>query len=258
MTPQVKNLHHLQSAKSGGARVEPRRTHPLWRTLPQAQYRGVRRRNLLREILARDSKYVPFSTLENRAVVNNSITYKSGSKSFSLAGMKCAWFFSTNPALHKAASDENHAYLNTLGMIASQAAYDGGEEWMKQCVDYLAANQQFANQYIKANIPMIKVGNAPEGTYLAFIDISAVADKIGAKHLAEEANRKAGSDAKTKIAPEEIVQHWFAHNAYVHMYPGSWYGKGGENHMRINFATSRHTLKAGLDSLANALRKISA
>jgi len=36
------------------------------------------------------------------------------------------------------------------------------------------------------------------------------------------------------------------------------YGLGGQNHMRVNFATSRKTLKAALDSMAGALRKISA
>ena len=209
------------------------------------------------DILAKDSAYVPFSTLENKAIVNNSVTFKSTSKSFSLACMKCAWFFSTNPDLFRAAADENHAYLNTLGMIASQAAYAGGEEWMRQCVDYLGDNQAFAHDYIRTNIPMIKVGRKPEGTYLSWIDISAVAEKIGAKRTAEEANRASGKGAR-KVTPEEVVQHWFAHNAFVHMYPGSMYGLGGQNHMRINFATSRKTLKAGLDSMAGALKKISA
>ena len=95
--------------------------------------------------------------------------------------MKCAWFFSTNPALFKAAAEMNSPYLNTLGMIAGQAAYAGGEDWMHQCVAYLDANQEFANQYIKANIPMIKVGRKPEGTYLGWIDVTAVSERIGAR-----------------------------------------------------------------------------
>ena len=207
------------------------------------------------DILMKGNTYVPFSTLDNRAIVNNSITFKSTSKTFSLACMKCAWFFSTNPALFKAASDENHAYLNTLGMIASQASYDGGEDWMTQCVEYLDGNQQYAHDYIRANIPMIKVGQKPQGTYLGWIDISAVADKIDAKKMAGDADRMGAKHAAT---PEEMVQHWFAKNAFVHMYAGSMYGKGGQNHMRVNFATSRTTLKAGLDSMANALKKLSA
>jgi cystathionine beta-lyase len=214
------------------------------------------------DILAKGQSFTPFSTLENRAIVDNSITFKSPSKSFSLACMKCAWFFSTNPVLFKAAAEMNSPYLNTLGMIASQAAYAGGEDWMHQCVAYLGANQEFANQYIKANIPMIKVGRKPEGTYLGWIDVTAVSERIDAQKLADEANRNPARNPRTgavKLAtPEEMVNHWFAHNAFVHMYPGSQYGLGGANHMRINFATSRRTLKAALDSMAGALKKIAA
>ena len=35
----------------------------------------------------------------NKAIVNNSLTFKAASKSFGLAAMKCAWFFSTNKDL---------------------------------------------------------------------------------------------------------------------------------------------------------------
>ena len=71
------------------------------------------------DFISKGSKYVPFATLDNEAVVKNSITYKSVSKSFSLAGMKCAWFFSTNPEVYKATVFHNHADLNTLGMYAA-------------------------------------------------------------------------------------------------------------------------------------------
>ena len=54
------------------------------------------------DFISKGEKYIPFSTLENKDLVNNSITYKSVSKSFSLAGMKCAWFFTTNPEVYKA------------------------------------------------------------------------------------------------------------------------------------------------------------
>jgi bifunctional pyridoxal-dependent enzyme with beta-cystathionase and maltose regulon repressor activities len=42
------------------------------------------------------------------------------------------------------------------------------------------------------------------------------------------------------------------------MNSGTNYGKGGENFIRMNLATSRATLKAALDSMADALKKISA
>jgi aspartate/methionine/tyrosine aminotransferase len=62
--------------------------------------------------------------------------------------------------------------------------------------------------------------------------------------------------AKT-VTPEDMVNLWFAQNAYVAMNSGSNYGPGGENHIRMNLAASRTTLKAALDSMAGALKKIS-
>ena len=132
------------------------------------------------DFINKGQKFIPFSTLPNKAIVDNSISYMSASKSFSLAGMKVAWFFSTNPEVFKATAFYNRTDLNTLGMYASKAAYAGGEAWLNQCVDYIDGNHVFANEYIKAHIPMIKVGNKPEGTYLAWLDVTAVADKIGA------------------------------------------------------------------------------
>src|SRR5262249_43564106 len=69
------------------------------------------------------SKYVPFASLPNKAVVNNSITFKAASKSFGLAAMKCAWFFSDNMEYINRVKVNNRADLSTLGMIASQSAY---------------------------------------------------------------------------------------------------------------------------------------
>ena len=199
--------------------------------------------------VAKGQKYTPFASLPNKAIVNNSVTFKAASKSFGLAAMKCAWYYSTNKDLFMATKANNHADLTTMGMIASKAAYSGGEEWLNQCVDYVNGNHDLAQSYIKANIPMIKIYAKAEGTYLMWLDISQVADKIGAKEKAA-AETKAGK----ATAPEQIVERWFVKNAGVALNPGNTYGKGGENHMRMNIATSRKTLQAALTSLANALK----
>ena len=213
------------------------------------------------DFIMKGQKYTPFSTLDDKKIVANSITFKSGSKSFSLAGMKCAWFFTTNPDMYKEVSFWNRADLSTLGMIAEQAAYAGGEDWLNGCVDYIDGNQEFANKYIKANIPMIKVGQKPEGTYLAWLDVTGVAEKIGAQKLADTENRKPQpismlTNKPTVVTAEDMVSHWFAKNANVAIESGSTFGKGGQNHLRMNTATSRRTLKAALESVAGALKHL--
>src|SRR5579862_2866708 len=137
------------------------------------------------DFASKGQKYTPFSTLENRDIVNNSITFKAASKSFGLAAMKCAWYFTTNADYFARIKANNRADLSTLGMIASKAAYAGGEEWLDQVVTYIDGNHDFVDSYVRANIPLLKCVK-PQGTYLSWLDVSAVADKIGAKEMAAE------------------------------------------------------------------------
>jgi cystathionine beta-lyase len=207
------------------------------------------------DFVQKGQKYTPFSTLPDKAIVNNSITFKAASKSFGLAAMKCAWYFTDNLDYASRVKANNRADLTTLGIIASHAAYTGGEDWLNQCVEYIDGNHDFVASYMKSNIPMIKVAK-PQGTYLAWLDVTEVADRIGAKQLADEANNKLKDGAKPLTA-EQMVERWCVRHAKVHMNPGHSYGKGGENHMRMNIATSRKTLELALNNLSSALKNAS-
>jgi cystathionine beta-lyase len=206
------------------------------------------------DFVTKGNKYTPFASIGNKAIVDNSVTFKAASKSFGLAAMKCAWFYSTNPDYVARVKANNHADLTTLGMIASRSAYEGGEEWLNQCVDYIDGNHDFVQQYVNANIPMIKVGPKPQGTYLVWLDVSAVADRINAKQLAADANTTLTPGTKP-LTPEQMVERHLVKIAKVHMNAGSSYGSGGQNHMRMNIATSRKTLELALNNLAAALKK---
>ncbi|MEP6831496.1 MAG: aminotransferase class I/II-fold pyridoxal phosphate-dependent enzyme [Rhizomicrobium sp.] len=213
------------------------------------------------DFVAKGQRYTPFSTLGDKKIVDNSITFKAASKSFSLAGMKCAWFFATDPEVFKQVQSWNHSEISTLGFVSSQAVYAGGEDWLNQCVDYIDDNQKFANDYIKKNLPLIKVGNQPEGTYLAWLDVSGLADKIGAQKMADEENRKPLpinflTGKPSQVHSTDMVAHWVAKNAFVYLESGVGFGAGAADYMRMNVATSRKTLKAALDSVAAATKKL--
>jgi bifunctional pyridoxal-dependent enzyme with beta-cystathionase and maltose regulon repressor activities len=101
---------------------------------------------------------------------------------------------------------------------------------------------------------MIKVNAKAQGTYLMWLDVSAIAERINAKQLAAEAN-KAQKPGMKPLTPEQMVERHLVKVAKVHMNAGSSYGSGGENHMRMNIATSRKTLELALNNLATALKK---
>jgi len=204
------------------------------------------------DFVTKGNKYTPYASIGNKEIVNNSLTFKAASKSFGLAAMKCAWFYSDNADYVARVKANNRADLTTLGMIASKSAYEGGEEWLVACNEYIDGNHDFVESYVKANIPMIKVVK-PQGTYLSWLDVSAVADKINAKQLADEANKNIKASTKP-LSAEQMVERHFVKAAKVHMNAGTSYGYGGAGHMRMNIATSRKTLELALNNLARALK----
>jgi cystathionine beta-lyase len=196
--------------------------------------------------------YTPFASLANKAIVDNSLTFKAASKSFGLAAHKIGWFYSTNPDLLARVRTNHRADLSTLGLIANEAAYAESEDWLNQLVTYIDGNHDLVEQFVKANIPTIKYVKA-QGTYLAWLDVNGVADRINARATADEANRTKAPTAPT-VTPEQVIQDFFVKHAKVHMNPGTNYGLGGAGRMRMNIGTSRTLVEKALTNLARALR----
>jgi cystathionine beta-lyase len=206
--------------------------------------------------VTKGQKYTPFASLANKAIVDNSLTFKAASKSFGLAAHKIAWFYSTNPELLARVKVNHRADLNTLGIVANQAAITQGEEWLSQAVAYIDGNHDFVANYVNDKIPMIKTVK-PEGTYLSWLDVTAVAEKINSKQLAADYNRTKAANMPA-LTPEQMVERFFVKQAKVHLNQGASYGPGGQNHMRMNIATSRKLVETALDHLAGACKNASA
>jgi len=193
-------------------------------------------------------EYTPFASLPDKDIVNNSMTFKAVSKTFSLPAMKSAWFFSTNEDYLNRVRDNHRADLTELGMIATMAAMNGGEDWFDQVLAYIDGSQEYVANYFRDNIPLIGQ-TKPEGTYLTWLDVSRIIDIIGAKETAAERQRT----SVNPYTPEMVVQEWFGQHARVDLNAGSSYGTGGAGHMRMNIAVSRRLLRVALDNIAEAV-----
>jgi cystathionine beta-lyase len=203
--------------------------------------------------VGKGQKYTPFASLANKAVVDNSLTFKAASKSFGLAAHKIAWFYSTNPSLMARVDPHHRADLNTLGLVANLGAITEGEEWLRQANEYVDGNHELVVNFVNDKIaPMIKVHRA-EGTYLTWLDVSGIAEKINSKKLAADYNRTKPANMPS-LNPEQMVERYFVKTAKVHLNQGASYGKGGENHMRMNIGTSRKLVEIALNNLAAACR----
>ncbi len=184
-------------------------------------------------------------------MVDNSLTFKSASKTFSLASMKVAWYFSTNPDLLARVKANTRTTVSTLGMVANDAALKEGEDWLDQLLVYLDGNHAFTESRIKERLPLLNYTKA-QGTFLAWLDVSGLVDRIGAK---ETAARESMSSVDP-VTATDVVQRWVAENAKVYLNPGADYGTGGEARMRMNVGTSRKLIERALDNMESAMARL--
>ena len=196
------------------------------------------------DFIMKGQTYTPFASLPNKDVVDNSLTFKAASKSFSISTMHSAWFFSTNREYLARVKANNQSTLTPLSMAANRAALTEGDEWLDQLVPYIDGNHDLVEAYVRDEIPHIRYKKA-QGTFLAWLDISEALDKTGAKEAAADRGRGTA---------EGIFERWLVENAKVQLNPGASYGTGGTGHMRMNLGTSRKLVQLALDNMARALR----
>ena len=126
-------------------------------------------------------------------MLERSVICTAPSKSFNLAGLQVSHVFVPNRELRhafKAAMRRSgYSQLNTMGLVASEAAYTKGEPWLDACKEYLYANLLFVDEFLKESIPALRMVK-PEGTYFAWIDCSRLG--LSAKELDDLVIHKAG------------------------------------------------------------------
>ena len=195
--------------------------------------------------------YTPFASLPDKNIVDNSVTYKGLSKTFSLAAMRSSYYFCTDPTLAARIKRNHRISQNSLGMIANEAAYRDGADWLDQLLPYIDSNHTLVENYLSEKLPSVGYTKA-QGTYFGWLDFGNLMNAIGAE---KEAMTTQISDAPK--TPTQILEKWLVTNAKVQLNPGSSYGKGSETFMRMNLGTSKANITHALDNIAQAIEKFS-
>jgi cystathionine beta-lyase len=123
-------------------------------------------------VLEAGMPHIPIASL-NKAIEKRSITLMAPSKTFNIAGLSCSFAIIPDEAMRLKFSQASKGiipYLNLLGMTAAQAAYEYGDDWNNQQIDYLRANRDYLSIEIN-RIRGLKL-DPIEATYLAWIDVS--------------------------------------------------------------------------------------
>lgn len=176
-------------------------------------------------------KHTVFASIKKEFALN-SITCTAASKTFNLASMMISDIFIPDRMLRGIFAHEVAAagisQLSILGEVATQTAYEHGQEWYEALKKYLKSNIDYVKTYVGKNLPGVKVIDA-EGTYLLWLDFR------GLGLSTDELERKIVYDARL----------WFD--------SGSVFGKTGEGFERINIAAPRTLITECMNRLKNAL-----
>ena len=176
-------------------------------------------------------EHTSFATLPSE-LVQNSVVCTSASKTFNLAGLQVANIVifdqQLRRAFRRAVGASGYSQGNTLGLVATQAAYEHGGPWLDALKGYLEGNWALLASTLGKRTPQLHLVEA-ESTYLAWIDC-----------------RELGLDAHR-------LERFIEDEAGLWLDCGHIFGVGGEGFIRINIATQRTYLERALDQLCDAL-----
>lgn len=183
------------------------------------------------DLLLDGRRHVPLATLSPE-IAQRCITLMAPSKTFNIAGLGASFAIIQNPGLRR---QFKHAMrgivpdVNILALNAALAAYRHGDDWLRELLIYLAANRDYAVEYVARYLPGVRV-TVPEATYLAWLDCR---------------------DAGLPGNPHEF----FLNKARVALNDGATFGPGGTGFVRLNFGCPRTLLAEGLKRMGAALAR---
>jgi cystathionine beta-lyase len=187
------------------------------------------------DLIYKGNIFTPFANA-NDSFSQNSIICTSPSKTFNLAGLQTSCVVIPNEDLrssfNKVLQSNGLSGISAFGVVAVQAAYDHGEEWLVQLLEYIEDNLKYLEQYIAEHIPQLTVVR-PEGTYLVWLDCH-----------------------RLRLGKWELKQ-FMLEEAKVYLEEGFIFGPEGEGFERINIACPRAILVEALDRIRQAVGKLS-
>ncbi len=175
-------------------------------------------------------RHVPFATVSEEAA-QCSITFGAPSKTFNIAGIVSSYAIVPNDSIRRRfytwleANELNDPPL--FSPIATIAAYQQGETWLKEMLDYVEGNIRFLEDFFQQHLPKIKPLR-PQASFLVWLDCRG----LGFTH-------------------EQLID-LFVNKAHLALNDGEMFGTGGEGFMRMNVGTPRSVLLQALLQLKEA------
>lgn len=181
------------------------------------------------ELVLPGYSYTPFASISEE-FRSHSVSCVSPSKAFNIAGLQIANVVCADAErrakISRAISCNEVCNVNPFGVIATEAAYNEGEEWLDELVGYLSSNYLYMQKFCSEHLPEFPLAKL-EGTYLVWMDCRALG-----------------------MTSEELCRLLMS-EAGLWLNAGSMYGAEGDGFMRWNIACPQAVLKEGLNRFAD-------
>jgi cystathionine beta-lyase len=172
--------------------------------------------------------FTPFLSVSD-AAREHGIAVTSASKSWNVAGLKCALFVTASDRMSHLLSqlpEEVHFRTSLFGRIASTVGFTDGDPWLDAAKRALDTNRILLGRLLDEHLPEVGY-RMPEASYLAWLDFRALGW---------------GDDPSIRALEQ----------ARVALNPGPSFGNQGRGFVRLNFGCSPDTLTEAIRRLAGA------
>lgn len=179
-------------------------------------------------------KHIPFASVSDKAR-DITITLGAPSKTFNIAGLVSSWVVIQNKSLRegffawlKGNEFDDPTFIATIATIV---AYTKGDKWVDEVTKYIESNQLFLEDYLKENIPQLKVVR-PQASFLTWLD------------------------CRNLSLTDSELRNFFINKAKLALNDGVMFGPEGSGYMRLNIGCPHETLKAILENLKAAVENL--
>ena len=184
-------------------------------------------------VLPGQQAHTIFSTVSEWAE-QHTVTFMAPTKVFNMPGLISSAYIIPNLELRKKFADYLEASEmnagNIFAYIGAVAAYEHGEAWRLEMLNYVQGNIEFIVDFLKTNIPQVKP-MIPEASFLIWLDC-----------------REMGMET-------DELHKFFSLKAGIGLNKGTIFGAGGEYHLRLNVACPRSILEQAMTQLQSAVSR---
>jgi len=172
-------------------------------------------------------KHTPTASL-NETYARNIVTCYAPTKTFNIAGIRCAGIIVPDEKLRATLNKQVRAVrANELSIFAQPAyiaAYTQCDDYVEQLCKYLEEGVEYVDSFCKKNMPKIKLVQ-PESTYLMWFDCTEM-----------------GMTSKE-------LEDFFLHKANVGIMIGDYFGIEDLRFVRMNIACTHTLLKQAMEQI---------